>query len=80
MMTSENPLMLTAQEVYTAALTLSLPERLRLAALILDELEHSPVPLIDPTSLPGYADYWTEEDRDDLRRSSAKYLNSLETV
>ena len=75
--------MLTAQEIYTAARTLSLPERLRLAALILDELGHSPMPQnemlqIDPVSLAGYSDAWTDEDIHDLRQFSAHYLSSTE--
>ncbi len=68
--------MLTALEIYTAARTLSLPERLRLAALLLDELDQSPTPQIDPTYLSGYSDAWTDEDIHDLRQSSARYLSS----
>jgi len=55
--------MLTAQEVYAAARALPLPERLRLAALILDEMTQLPSPSINPQELPGYSDVWTEEDR-----------------
>jgi hypothetical protein len=71
--------MLTAQEIYTAARTLSLPERLRLAALLLDELDQSPMPQIDPAHLAGYSDAWTDEDIHDLRQFSARHLSSVET-
>ncbi len=68
--------MLTAQEIYMAARTLSLPERLRLAALILEELQR-PLPQND-ANLPGYDDAWTDEDIHDLRQFSARYLYSTE--
>lgn len=54
--------MLTAQEVYIAARSLPLPERLRLAALILDEMTRPSHPTVNPQDLPGYSDVWTEED------------------
>ena len=75
--------MLTAQEIYKAARTLSLPERLRLAALILDELDQAPLPQnempqIDPVSLAGYSDAWTDEDIHDLRQFSGRQFSSSE--
>lgn len=70
--------MLTALELYTAARTLSLPERLRLAALILEELGRPSTPQIDLLSLAGYSDVWTDEDIHDLRQFSARYLYSTE--
>ncbi len=70
--------MLTAQEIYTAARTLSLPERLRLAALILDDLDQPSVPQIDPLGLAGYNDAWTDEDIRDFRQYSVSYLHLTE--
>ncbi len=70
--------MLTAQEIYTAARTLSLPERLRLAALILDELGSPPSNRLN--GLAGYSDVWSDEDINDLRRFSANYLHSTENM
>ena len=72
--------MLTAQEIYIAARALSLPERLRLAALILDELHESPFSQIEPASLAGYSDSWTEEDLRDFRQFSASHLGLGETL
>ena len=72
--------MLTAQEVYTAVRALSLPERLRLAALILEELPKSPSPQIEPISLAGYSDTWTEEDIHDFRQFAASHFSSKETL
>jgi hypothetical protein len=77
--------MLTAQEIYTAARSLSLPERLRLAALILDELDlpaASPIdmPQFDLSSLARYNDAWTEEDISDFRQFSASHLNLIEAT
>ena len=66
--------MLTGQDIYSAARTLSLPERLRLAALLLEEIHKSPLPQSVPTALAGYSDAWSEEDIDDLRRFSAQHL------
>ena len=67
--------MLTAQEVYTAARSLPLPERLRLAALILDELAQPSRPIGDPQDLPGYSDVWTEEDRREFAAHCARQSN-----
>lgn len=69
--------MLTAQDIYTAARALSLPERLRLAALILEELDPAPHQ-VDLATLDGYSDAWTEEDIQDFKRFSARHLNSTE--
>lgn len=65
--------MLTAQEVYTAARALPLPERLRLAALLLEESSQSSLPSINPQDWPGYSSEWTEEDMRDLAAHSARY-------
>ena len=67
--------MLTAQEVYIAARTLSLPERLRLAALLLDELDQPALPSTELASLTGYSDAWTEEDVRDFRLYAAHSFN-----
>ena len=64
----------TAQDIYTAAQALSLPERLRLAALLLEGLNQSSLPQSDLAGLDGYSDAWSEEDIDDLRRFSARRL------
>ncbi len=58
--------MLTAQEVYAVARALPLPERLRLAALLLDELSQFAPPVVDPQDLPGFSSVWTDEDRRDF--------------
>ena len=68
--------MLTAQEVYTAARSLPLPERLRLAALILDELTQPSRPAGDPQDLPGYSHVWTEEDRREFAAHCARHAAS----
>lgn len=47
--------MLTAQDIYTAAQALSLPEHPCLAALLLDELAPPPRPLSALPPLPGTA-------------------------
>ena len=66
--------MTTAQEVFTFARTLPLPERLRLAALILEDVTQAPAPVIDPQDLPGYSSEWLEEDLRDLAAHSARYI------
>ena len=71
--------MLTAQDIYAAARTLSLPERLRLAALLLDELDQPALRQVDLANLPGYCDAWTEEDVQDFKRFSAHRLSSTES-
>ena len=72
-------MILTAQEVYTAARILSLPERLRLAALILDELDSPPLSS-GLNGLAGYSNAWSDEDINDLRHYSANYLASAENA
>ena len=72
--------MLTAQEIYAAARTLPLPERLRLAALILDDLNQTRMPQTDPGGLSGYDDAWTDEDIRDFRHHSEHYLRSTEAT
>ncbi len=64
--------MLTAQDIYAAARTLSLPERLRLAALLLNELEQPAPSQIDLAALAGYSDAWTEEDIQDFKQLCAR--------
>ncbi len=56
----------TTQELFIAALELPLPERLRLAALLLDDTAHL-VPL-NPNyeQIPGYSSHWSEDDLRDL--------------
>ncbi len=54
-----------------------MPERLRLAALILEELQH-PLPQNDFADLAGYDDAWTDEDIRDFRQSSVRYMQLLE--
>lgn len=67
----------TAQDIYAAARTLSLPERLRLAALLLDDLNPA-FRQVDLGNLAGYSDAWTEEDIRDLKSFSARHLSSTE--
>ena len=68
--------MLTAQDIYTVARTLSLPERLRLTALLLDELGKPAFSPVDLADLAGFNDAWTEEDIQDLKRFSARHLTA----
>ncbi len=70
--------MLTAQDIYAAARTLSLPERLRLAALLLDELDQPAFDQADLSKLAGYSDTWTEEDIQDFKQFSIRHLSSTE--
>lgn len=70
--------MLTSQDIYAAARTLSLPERLRLAALLLDDLDKPAFKQVDFANLSGYSDAWTEEDIQDFKRFSARHLSSTE--
>lgn len=63
----------TAEDIYDAARALSLPERLRLAAFLLDDLT---LPPPSPRNLPGYSDAWSEEDIRDFARHSARYASS----
>jgi len=63
--------MSTAQEVYTSTVQQLPPaERLRLAALILDELTKSNVLAVDES------DTWSDEDIEDLRAYSLQYAES----
>ena len=52
----------TAEEVYAAARTLPPPERLRLVALILDELAQTLPPTPDLQDIPTDGDGWTDKD------------------
>ena len=54
--------LLTAQEVYAAARSLTLPERLRLAALLLEEMTQPLCLPLAPQDLPGNSDVWADED------------------
>jgi hypothetical protein len=63
---------LTAQEVFTETIRALPPsERLRLAALILQELAQSDVAVVDRS------DAWSEQDQRDLTAVSLKYLAEL---
>lgn len=63
---------LTAQEVF-AETVLALPpgERLRLAALILQDLAQADVAVVD------HSDIWTEQDQHDLTTFSLQYAAEL---
>lgn len=62
----------TAQEVFTETVrALPLAERLRLAALILEDLAQSDVTLVDSS------DTWSEEDQHDLTAFSFQYAATL---
>ena len=62
----------TAQEVFTEAVqALPLNERLRLAALILQDLARSDVAVVDTS----YA--WSEQDQRDLTAFSLQYAAKL---
>lgn len=69
--------MSTAEDIYDAARALSLPERLRLAALLLDGVSLPPIPLPNANNLPGYSDSWSEEDIRDLAAYAARYGSSI---
>lgn len=63
---------LTAQEVFTQTVrTLPLNEQLCLAALILQELTHYKVAMVNP------GDGWTEQDQSDLTTFSLRYAAEL---
>jgi hypothetical protein len=62
----------TIQEIYQSIIaTLPLSDRLRLAALILNDLTQQNVAVIDAS------DTWTEEDQLELTSFSLQYANSL---
>jgi hypothetical protein len=62
----------TIQEIYqNVVATLPLSDRLRLAALILNELTQQNVAVIDAS------DAWTERDQLELTSFSLQYANSL---
>lgn len=63
---------LTAQEVFTETVqALPLTERLRLAALILQDLAQSEVTVVDS------GDAWSEQDQSDLTAFSLRYAAKL---
>jgi len=63
---------LTAQEVFTETVRALPPsERLRLAALILQDLAQSDVAIVDKS------DTWNEQDQRDLTAVSLKYAAEL---
>jgi len=63
---------LTAQEVFTETVqALPLTERLRLAALILQDLAQSEVTVVDSS------DAWSEQDQSDLTAFSLRYAAKL---
>lgn len=62
----------TAQDVYTQTVrALPLTERLRLAALILDDLAQPNVAVVDS------GDAWTEQDQSDVAAFSLQYAATL---
>lgn len=65
--------MITAQEVFTYARALPMPERLRLAALLLEDVSRVPAPAPDPQDLPGYSSDWSDEDLRDFAMHNARY-------
>ncbi len=63
---------LTAQEVFTETVqALPLTERLRLAALILQDLTQSEVAVVNSS------DTWSEQDQSDLTAFSLQYAAKL---
>ena len=63
---------LTAQEVFTETVrALPLTERLRLAALILQDLAQSEVTVVER------GDVWSEQDQSDLTAFSLRYAAKL---
>lgn len=63
---------LTAQEIFTETVRALPPsERLRLAALILQDLAQSDVAIVDKS------DTWNEQDQRDLTAVSLKYAAEL---
>jgi hypothetical protein len=62
----------TIQEIYQSIVaTLTLSDRLRLAALILNDLTQQDVAVIDASNT------WTEEDQLELTSFSLQYANSI---
>lgn len=63
---------ITAQEVFAETVQALPPtERLRLAALILQDLAHSDVAVVDTS------DEWSEQDQRDLTTFSLQYASKL---
>lgn len=75
----------TARDVYAEAVrALPLTEQLRLAALILDELAHSEVSIVE-VSIVDASDDWSAEDKSDvttfaLQHAPAAYPEDEELV
>jgi hypothetical protein len=68
----EMPMALTAQEVFTETVrALSPRERLRLAALILQDLAQAEVAVVDRS------DTWDEQDQHDLTTFTLQYATEL---
>ena len=64
---------LTAQEIFTETIqALPLTERLRLAALILQDLAQSEVTVVESGD-----DVWSEQDQSDLTAFSLRYAAKL---
>jgi hypothetical protein len=68
----EDNMALTAQEIFSETVrSLPLNERLRLAALILQELAQPDITIVDQ------GDTWSEKDQADLTAVSLKYATEL---
>ncbi len=64
--------MITANDIYASTVRELPPdERLRLAALILNDLAQQ-----DVIRLEGYSDSWSEEDMRDATNFSSRYLET----
>ena len=67
----------TMQDIYNSARQLPPKERLRLAALLLDDLVEEPTSSLLSHDIRDYKEKWTEEDRIELLRTSHKHLDEL---
>ena len=68
---------MTTQEVYIAARDLPFPERIRLAALILEDLSLTTLPLLVSQSVPEFSTVWSEGDIRDFSAHSAHYMETV---
>ncbi len=66
----------TLEETYSLAQQMSPALRLRLAAMLLEDVAQF-LPAASPSGLEGYSDTWTAEDVKEAAAHSARYLDSI---
>jgi hypothetical protein len=67
----------TISGVYDSAQCLTPADRLRLAARLLEDVIRIAPPFVDPRTLEGYSDEWSEEDMREFAQHSLRYAAEL---